>query len=266
MRVIYLVGMGRSGSTLLDLLLSSHSNVCSLGGVRRLADAHERGCPCGVSNRTQCDFWRAVEGELERTIGRRLESLDVDSRDEETFRRHNTALFEAAARTAGVEYIVDSSKSVSRLKRLLECTDLDIRPVHIVRDPRGYTLSQRKRKASRLAPAWSYVARSLRAYALLNDQPHTVVKYAELAQDPEGSLRKLMERLDLAFQPGQLRWADWTHHNIGGGALLKKSNDSAIHFDDGWRELSAPTQALIQAIAWPGNVLNAAKARRWGLS
>ncbi|WP_229381896.1 sulfotransferase [Spiribacter sp. 2438] len=38
MKVIYLVGMGRSGSTLLDILLGSHSNIRALGGIRRIAN------------------------------------------------------------------------------------------------------------------------------------------------------------------------------------------------------------------------------------
>jgi len=38
-KVIYLVGMGRSGSTLLDILLGSHSNnIRALGGIRRIAN------------------------------------------------------------------------------------------------------------------------------------------------------------------------------------------------------------------------------------
>lgn len=67
-QLLYVAGSGRSGSTLLDMLLSRHSSIASLGEVHRLymnlridTDAHR--CTCGerVSN---CEFWKAVEDSL----------------------------------------------------------------------------------------------------------------------------------------------------------------------------------------------------------
>lgn len=268
MRLIYIVGMGRSGSTLLDLLLDTHSNVRSLGGVRRLARALPRPCACGVSARAACDFWEGIEAEVRRRLGIGLAELDVHARDDATFGAHNTALFEAAAHVAGVDCVVDSSKSVARLKRLLETTELDVRPIHIVRDPRGYTYSQRKRKRKHehVLPAFSYVGRSLRACWVLRGRPHTVVDYAHLATDAEGCLRQLMPRLDLRFEPGQMRWAEAEHHNVGGGAMLNRAEGNAIRLDESWRcAQPSATQKVIQAITWPGRTANRAKAERWGL-
>lgn len=266
MRLIYIVGMGRSGSTLLDLLLDTHSNVRSLGGVRRLAHALPRHCACGASAKSACDFWKRLEVEVRHRLGIGLAELDVHARDDAIFRAHNTALFEAAAHAAGVDCVVDSSKSVARLKRLLDTTDLDVRPVHIVRDPRGYAYSQHKRKHEHVLPAFSYVGRSLRACWVLHGRPHTVVEYAHLARDAEGCLRQLMPRLDLRFEPGQMRWAEAEHHNVGGGAMLNRADGNAIRFDESWRDAQpSATQKVIQAISWPGRAANRAKAKRWGL-
>lgn len=268
MRLVYIVGMGRSGSTLLDLLLDAHSGIRSLGGVRRLprAVARDSRCACGNDSMRACGFWTAIDAELRDRLGIGLADLDVDARDAATFRAHNTALFEAAARVAGTDCIVDSSKSVGRLQRLLALTELDVRPIHIDRDPRGYTYSQRKRKHERLLPAFSYVGRSLRAYWLLRDRPHAMLGYARLATDTETCLRELMPRLDLRFEPAQLDWAAAEHHNIGGGVVLRKTTGNTIRLDTTWRHrLPTPTQTLIQTLTWPGRMANQAKARRWGV-
>lgn len=265
MRLIYIVGMGRSGSTLLDLLLDAHSNVRSLGGVRRMARAlHSTPCACGIEPRMACPFWQAIEAELQQTLGVGLDGLEIHARDDATFRAHNHALFSAAARIAGVDYVVDSSKSVARLRRLLHTTDLDIRPIHIERDPRGYAYSQHKRKAERVAPAVSYVGRSLRAYRLLRNRSHAAVDYDDLTHQTEDNLRALMPRLDLAFESEQLAWADAVHHNVGGGAVLRRTKGSSIQPDYAWqRNLGPATQAAIQVLSWPGRVANRVKARRW---
>jgi len=265
MRLIYIVGMGRSGSTLLDLLLDAHSNVRSLGGVRRLSRAiNTARCPCGIEPMRQCDFWHDVDAELHQLLGFGLDGLHLNARNPATFQHHNTALFSAAARVANTDCIVDSSKSVSRLRRLLHTTDLDIRPVHIERDPRGYSYSQQKRKAERLAPAFSYVGRSLRAYRLLRHRYHAVVDYDDLAQRTEDLLHALMPWLGLAYESEQLAWAHAIHHNVGGGAILRRSQGSTIQPDYAWRrDLEPATQAAIQAISWPGRVANRAKAKAW---
>lgn len=266
MRVVYIVGMGRSGSTLLDLLLDAHSEVCSLGGVRRLTNALTASCPCGVEDRYQCNFWGAVNTELHRMLGSGLDAIDPSSDDDATFRRHNRALFAAAERVSGNATIVDSSKSVSRLARLMTHLDIEIYPVHIMRDPRGYVASQRKRKTKRIAPAWSYVGRSLRTYSLLRNVEHSAVAYEALALRPEESMQQLMERLGLPFESQQLFWAEQIHHNIGGGAVLKRTKGNAIQPDYSWHwTLPKSSQALIKAISFPGDVANAVKARRWGL-
>lgn len=267
MKVIYFVGMGRSGSTLLDLQLDAHSNVCSLGGVRRMLNALDRqSCACGVPTLRECGFWSDIDDRLHQRLNHGLDRLRVHARDSATFRRHNTALFEAAAEAAGVEFIVDSSKSVSRLGRLLKETDIEILPVHIVRDARGYAYSQQKRKSESIAPALSYTNRSIRTYTLLRKRPHVAVEYAHLAGHNSDCLQKLSERLGIGFEPGQLDWANRMHHNVGGGAILKRPSGNTIRFDTQWREaLGLPTQTLIKSLALPGDLANYAKARRWGL-
>ena len=267
MKLVYIVGMGRSGSTLLDILLDAHSRVKALGGIRRIAHyVRNHPCPCGATSFRQCPFWSRVEQELVSRYGRGLTDLAVNAGDEATFREDNRLLFETASEVGGTPYVTDNSKSAGRLRRLLQSPEIEVIPVHVIRDPRGRAQSLRKRKNQSYIPTFSYTHRSLRLYRLLRDREHIVVNYERLAQDPEGQLTKLMHRLDLEFESEQLNWADRAHHNIGAADVLRKTEGSAIRPDNAWREIiPGYMQGLIQAIAWPGRIANEAQERRWGL-
>ncbi len=267
MKVIYLVGMGRSGSTLLDILLDSHSRIRALGGVRRLAHyARKHPCPCGAPSFWACEFWSKVNQGLHERLGCDLTTLDVHARDDRVFREHNRTLFEVVAQVSGVPFVTDNSKSVIRLQRLMDAPDIDVIPVHVLRDPRGRAQSLRKRKQQNYIPTFSYSHRSLRLYFLLRNRPHIVVNYEKLAYAPEDQLRKLMARLNLEFEPAQLQWAELPHHNIGSADVFRKTEGSLIRPDDAWKKIIPPyMKTIINLIAWPGRVANDAKERRWGL-
>ncbi len=267
MKVLYLVGMGRSGSTLLDILLDAHSQVRALGGVRRLAHyARKHPCPCGAPSFWECDFWGAVNEGLKARLDCDLTTLDVHARDPKRFNEHNRTLFEVVSEVSGRPFVTDNSKSVSRLRRLMAAPDIDVVPIHVLRDPRGRAQSLRKRKQQNYIPTFSYSHRSLRLYHLLRNEPHIVVNYEKLAYDPETQLRKLMARLDLEFEADQIRWGEMPHHNIGSADVFRKTEGSTIRPDDAWKEIIPPyMQRIINVIAWPGRVANDAKERRWGL-
>src|SRR4029450_4883694 len=75
---IFVLSDNRSGSTLLDQCLGSHTQIVSLGEVhwldayltqdRRIYNpSHELLCTCGVPL-TECPFWNSVERALERPL------------------------------------------------------------------------------------------------------------------------------------------------------------------------------------------------------
>lgn len=264
MRVLYIVGLGRSGSTLVDILLDSHSRISSAGGVRRLAKyARKRPCPCGAPTFDDCAFWCAVDEGVRQRVGCSLPEIDVHSRDPEVFRSHNRAVFESVAAVAGVDTVVDNSKSVGRLRELMKHSDLEIVPIHVMRDPRGRARSLRKRGSLGLIPTVTYTHRSLRIFALLRKRRHVTVDYDRLAADPRGELEGLMQRLGLDFEEQQLSWAEQSHHNIGAADVLASTDGSRIRPDNAHSgAMPWPVRVLVDAIALPGRIANAIKEKR----
>lgn len=73
MRYIYICSAGHSGSTLLDLMMGSHSNVESMGEISHLSKniALNTQCACGLPVR-DCKTWRAVFTLVEKHTGKSL--------------------------------------------------------------------------------------------------------------------------------------------------------------------------------------------------
>lgn len=173
LRVIFVGGYTRSGSTLLDRLLGSLPGVCAVGEFRHLwgmGMVEDRFCGCGTAF-SACAFWRAV---LEHAFdGRPVANPAAVKRDEEVlFRARHIAglarpallsrrmqgarrrfierrqrLFRAIAAVSGAHTVVDSSKNPSYGLLLADTPGLDVRTVHLVRDSRATSFSWTRVKA-----------------------------------------------------------------------------------------------------------------------
>lgn len=267
-KIAYVASLTHSGSTLLDLLVSGHSQVTSVGEVFQLADyAHARRaknertrfgneCTCGAETIWRCDFWPRVDEAVREASGRGLRDLDVEAEDPAAFRTDNKLLFDAVAKVTGARVIVDSSKLQKRLRMLIEAGFAPVAPIHLMRDPRGQVYSViRRTKQTVLRPSLRYALETARTFALLRERDHIDVSYENLVADPRRVIERVMGRLGLPFEPAQLDWTTPGRHNLSGNAM-RRSSDKAISADEGWRKgLGFGQQAAIRALTLPAAVL-----------
>jgi Sulfotransferase family len=165
-RVLFIGGLGRSGSTLLDRMLGQLDGVWSVG---ELVHIWQRGlqennlCGCGRRFR-DCHFWRRVGEEafggwdavdvdevlaLKQAVDRNrcvplmcLPALWPPYRAR--LRRYLDLLdrlYRAVRQVAGAPLLVDASKHASHAFLLRGMPGLDVRLVHLVRDSRGVAFS-----------------------------------------------------------------------------------------------------------------------------
>lgn len=227
-RVLFISGFGRSGSTLLDRLLGQNCAFHSGGEIDSTWDLgvrDERLCSCGASF-SACPFWQAVAQVAPDTLSpqsaqkvlvywnsvssaRSLWRLCTGGTRQRMFDAapggyfsHLQLLYEALIEVSGRQVLVDSSKHATYLSLLAQVPDIELRVVHLVRDPRAVTHSwQRSRvrdpdgrttmprfgilKASVLWLAFNlaleHVVRSLRL-------PCIRVRYEDLVNEPDGVL------------------------------------------------------------------------------
>lgn len=171
-RVLYLGGLGRSGTTLLERLLGELPGFCPLGEVVHMWARDVRDderCACGRSF-SDCAFWTEV-GQLafggwryvdvrrvqhlralvERTRHiPRLAGLGISADQRGAvaeYADYYARVYSAAAEVSGCPVVIDSSKHAA----LAYCLPyagagaIDLRVAHIVRDSRGVAYSWTKR-------------------------------------------------------------------------------------------------------------------------
>ena len=197
-RVIYVMGAGRSGSTALEAMLGDHEDAVAVGELANIFlywnDLIH--CSCGLRG-PECGVWKDIERRFCELTGlssflehnrlmQRFEGFDprrglglpqwlrmslaekAPDRDAELWKQRNVAIYQAVADVTGKRVIIDSSKSPLRARALCLTSELDVRLVHLTRDVRGVAWSRLKayRKAPKLGfgkdhpptPVWRSVA------------------------------------------------------------------------------------------------------------
>lgn len=186
---IFIVGMPRSGTTLLDRMLSSHSEVASAGEITDLL--RQLRCVTGVAAQGMVEA-------VERSADADLVELGA------------AYLAQTQWRAQGCRYFVDklptNIRMVAHIRRALP----HARILHMVRDPMevcfsnlsvmfgdssAYSYDQRA-----MAHYYGQYARLARHWRNLMPDAMLEVSYADLVQQPEGTLRKVLAYCGLAVE------------------------------------------------------------------
>lgn len=168
-RVLYIAGVGRSGTTLLEQVLAQHPDVVVLGEVVHM---WERGlvadelCECGQPF-SRCSFWQAIGDEAfggwrrvdidrVRTLRERIDRVrripgvlaahaqGRVSSELSDYASLYARIYAAARRITGRSLVVDTSKQVSLPFSVAQHPGVDLRVLHCVRDPRAVAYSWTK--------------------------------------------------------------------------------------------------------------------------
>lgn len=262
--LIYIAGAKFSGSTLLDLMLDQHSRLESAGEVISLDRWIENRwlCSCSVPIQ-ECDYWRRIVGSDrivsgepilgQLTLARRrwLRFFPPSRRSARQYGERNRLLLEAIQTATNRDIVVDSSKSLPRLKLLYRSGLINLGVIHLVRDGRGQFYSQiRKRPPpadrSRRLPRRSKLRMLLnwwlinhlirRAIHRMRGVPSITVRYEDLARQPEQELRRICERFGLEFESAMSRPSTVDIHNISGNQWrFERKEQVPIRVDEKWR-------------------------------
>lgn len=226
-QVVYIIGSGRSGSTLLGRLLGGHSQALYVGEIYNygnfFASASERPRTCSCGEALQdCPFWHQVRAELgsAETDG----PLDLKVREQERFEANNFRLFKALRKVAGRSFLIDASKRFYRVQRMLASDKFEVTLVHLVRDPRAYGYSHLSTRDLKDAPPWVYYSRqfiwlrnNLAFWLRYRRRPEYLhVRYEDLTRDPEGTLGRILARLGFEMEAQQLDMSRPEFHDFSG--------------------------------------------------
>ncbi len=252
--LIYIGGYGRSGSTLLEALLTTYPDVLACGEiVGCLRSPRDRGCTCGLS-REQCRIWGPIYDQPQGP--RHMNHTEL-----------TCALLERA--NGRYDYMIDSSKTAwglfgapFRLRGVLEDR---FHLIHIVRDPRGVCWSNvrrtRRQRAVRLpllhhlktSIGWWAANLSCELFRLRYPERYTRVRYDDLARSYETVLSSLRASLGIEPAPRTKSAASDNRHQLfGNHNRLKGFSPAEIREDVRWKTTMPSLQKIVVAAAtWP---------------
>ena len=228
-KLLYIGGFGRSGSTLVERILGQIPGFCSAGEVvfiwqRGLVENQLCGCGAAFSD---CDFWTrvgktafdgwdqvdgaemvALQHQVDRNryipamVAPRLRPGAAAALDRYTDAL--SRLYRGIREVSGERVVIDASKHASTAYLLRRVPGLDLRVVHLVRDARGVAYSWTKEvkkpevvdgympvyRPSSSGLQWLTYNLLFDAFGVLDDS--MVLRYEESLADPRGTVQRIL--------------------------------------------------------------------------
>jgi hypothetical protein len=218
LRAVTFCGAGHSGSTLLGMILGSHSKAFYIGEgakVRNLGDENKplrkRVCKiCGEG----CEVWAGFRWDQSRPLYEQISAhvhqpVIIDSSKDEAWIQARTAEVDRAGGQAFLIFLTRDGRAVvnSRIRKYPE------------------------RGADEQIRQWVGKMESSQALFERFDGPKLQIRYEDLATQTETEVRKICDLLQIEFEPAMLRFAEHQHHVLGGNSGTQFIAAKA-HFDD----------------------------------
>jgi hypothetical protein len=296
--VLYVIGSGRSGSTIFGAAAGLHPKTIAVGELNRLGREEDplrtRRCSCGEIL-IDCPFWSEVMALWDRYRGttsferfralqpryERLRSfpflLKEHRHPSASFRAYQEAtlkLYEAVAKVSGAQVLVDTSKYAMRAAALKTIGGLDVRFVHLIRDGRGVFWSLKKYDRRRrvwikrmrsktktwLTPfEWLMLNRI--AEAVTRDARFVRIRYEDFVSSPQRNMNEVGGLLGLDFDEVGRGLGEGSPINFGhmvAGNMVRLNGPVSLKLDESWE---GELPGFERAYFW---TVAGSKARRYG--
>ena len=254
--VLFILGAGHSGSTLLNLLFNAHSEaigLCEVHAIHRFLSFPDD----DPRNPLHQKLWRDVATCWTGKTGIPFREIDIHTPRRRQLRAwgddqvdayvdHNMALLDCVARVSGARVIVDSSHNRWRLLVMSRSAAIDLRVVHVIRDGRAVVNSYSRKYQSLGVGLRRWLIPTALALAMrpLVDVPWVRVRYEDLASRPESVLEDLCEFAGLEFEPGMVRYWEHEDYSIGGNRMRRSKRP--VKLDERWQsELSTGSRVAV---------------------
>lgn len=261
-KIIYLIGAGRSGTTLLDIIADSHSKIVGIGELSNWVFEKEKQskmpCSCGKSL-SDCSFWQKVFDNIPNNLRFYNSKLKVNQKkidflfnqkkyffaanskikfDLEKYLELNERIYQNILSVSGKKVILDSSKEMDRAEVILQNKNLEIVFIHLVRDGRGTTFSYKRKHGGIISPMLLWIFNNIKAEIFKKRYPNKTIflRYEDFCKDPEWAIKKILNKVNLNFEPEMLKFREKIHHQVDGNPLRLKKGNQEIKEDLAWKE------------------------------
>jgi hypothetical protein len=279
--LIFVLGCGRSGSTLLERVMHDAFDVTALGEVTYVWEKgvlKNESCGCGLPFR-DCPFWsdviRDAFGHVTEVEARRFDLAFKSARGQLNdpallsgrYRRTDavfievaTSLYRSATRLGGSRPILDSSKSPAFAAAVHALKLGPLGGLHIFRDACGNVQSLRTPKRrphastaddAELRPSrsilhaigrWSALNWESRQMAKRIGETCATISYERFCENLDQHLGALQSAFDLSPRRGSSAEA-W--HSVSGNPMRYDRGGTHIHRDDRWKATMKPSDCVL---------------------
>jgi hypothetical protein len=224
-KVIYVMGAGRSGSTIFGVTLGNCAGVFYAGELD--AWLVRRGDP-QVEGPEQQRFWGAVRervadaealfgNDAQRCLERSLALVrpqlwPARRRLRAGYRRVAEELYRAVARESGAECVVDTSHYPLRASELQALDGIDLYLVYLVRDPQSVVASFNNRDVAQYSKStlttnvylWLTNLLATRVFLRQRRGRRLLVRYEDFIADPAATVQRVLELVGSTASPPAL--------------------------------------------------------------
>lgn len=277
LKVIYCMGSGRSGTTLLSIIMNNHPDIVGPGEINSLKRLPQEKFNCSCGKRVEeCDYWTKVmnnwkkeqgESAVEETISKIsavenfksikswLKAIFGYPGKSKYFKDYLDNIYtflEKILEQSDKSVIIDISKNPLRAFVLMQHPDIDLRVIHLVRDGRGvaYSLNKFNGIGVKRKPVWRsalfwYIVNRQSEYVRKRAENAILVNYEDLATQPEKTLSAICDMAEIDSQPvidvinSDVAPKD---AHIMAGNQLRKQKSIRIKLNTEWKEKLSKAQ------------------------
>lgn len=262
--VIYIMSDVRSGSTLLEYMLSQNKSVVSLGELHHVDSYFSEGywgkrwgynCSCG-NKLSECEFWNNIISDENKDEIKEITlryhrkskwkiSFNPQYKQDVNFRRRTDILrliYNKSLEVSGADTVIDSSKHEHQILAGVDHVDIKTNVIYLKRDIRAVVLSKLKwQKKIGIQSTNKYVmlfmsailrVRQNIAYSRIHKENRIKLSYSNVASCPQETLDQIKDKFLLSKMNAPKFFERENTHTVGG--TPNRKGKKPIKLDDGW--------------------------------
>lgn len=256
--VIYILGPGHCGSTLLNLCLDRHSAIIGVSEIVTLNRKH-RGW---FNNKNVFDspFWCEVDRIIRENNPFGLEDISFDPAGVSKGTHHavvnqNHAALKAVLAASGKRVVADASKDPRRLKMMLQSPLFRVQVIYLIRDCRAVVNAYHRKYGDWWSPCRKLIKLDRKAAHLSRHNPEMWLnlRYEDMVSDIEKILRRVCILSEISFEP-EMSKPDINNFKGLGGNRLRNQPVENITLDTAWQaEMPRAIMWLTALATWKVN-------------
>ena len=238
--VIYILGAGHCGSTLLNLCFDQHSSIIGVSEIITLNQ--KKPGWSGNKNILSESFWSRVDKLMYQNYGKKLSEVPFNLQIKMpllniAIERNKEAL-DSILKVSKKSIISDSSKNSKRLEALLSCPLFRVKVIYLVRDGRAIVNAYRRKYGSIQPGLYNLIKTDYSARKLMakyGEHNWITIRYEDMVENLKDTLKKICEFSEISFENNMMKPETSKFKGIGGNRILKKPINKII-LDDRWKK------------------------------